>query len=198
MNKFRKPLIYGVLCTCIIFGFQNCGEGFKVLKQDSKKTLLSSAVCTDAGCNNVDFDQAELSTFCIFDGRQVENGSGIIAFLNGNTQECQAEYRECKSGELSGSYLYGQCQTSSTARLPSSGDTSVYGDMENENLSQMAEIGSDSSNAAEPCIFDGKKVANGSGIIAYLEAKAAECLGQYRKCEDGKLAGSYLYASCRT
>lgn len=47
------------------------------------------------------------------------------------------------------------------------------------------------------CFFNGQVIADQQEVTAYLESTTtAECRSEQRKCENGKLSGSYTYASC--
>lgn len=45
-------------------------------------------------------------------------------------------------------------------------------------------------------MFDGKKIDDQAGVIAYLESSAEKCNSQIRVCSEGHLSGNYQYSSC--
>lgn len=58
-----------------------------------------------------------------------------------------------------------------------------------------------SVDAPRSCLFDGKTVAHGSWVTAFLTGTVAigeACQEQARVCHDGTLSGTYAYGSCAT
>lgn len=56
-----------------------------------------------------------------------------------------------------------------------------------------------SGGSAKSCTFNGKTVANGSSVTAYLASSVPSgqtCKSQARTCSNGTLSGTYAYASC--
>jgi hypothetical protein len=53
--------------------------------------------------------------------------------------------------------------------------------------------------SAKSCTFNGKTIANGSSVTAYLASSVSSgqsCSSQARACSNGTLSGTYAYASC--
>jgi hypothetical protein len=53
--------------------------------------------------------------------------------------------------------------------------------------------------SAKSCTFNGKAIASGSSVTAYLASSVASgqtCKNQARTCSNGTLSGTYAYASC--
>ena len=60
-------------------------------------------------------------------------------------------------------------------------------------------VGSAGSGSAKSCTFNGKTIAGGSSVTAYLASSVPSgqtCKSQARTCSNGTLSGTYAYASC--
>lgn len=109
---------------------------------------------------------------CLVNGQTIASGSGIIAFLNSTIvvgEYCNAEFRLCQNGALSGSYANETCQA-------------VAGPATNN-----------------PCSFNGQTISSGSSVVAFQNSTVATgstCVQENRTCTNGTLSGSYAYGSC--
>jgi hypothetical protein len=106
---------------------------------------------------------------CSFNGQVVEHENSISAFQNSSVpfgQSCVSESRKCDNGALSGSFAYGRCNVG----------------------------------APHACLFNGMTITHKGSVRAYQNSSVPSgqtCMSEVRACDDGKLSGSYAYASCQ-
>jgi hypothetical protein len=48
------------------------------------------------------------------------------------------------------------------------------------------------------CLFNGKTIASGTSVKAYLQGSSGNCTSEDRVCTNGQLSGSYAYATCKS
>lgn len=158
MNTIRQNLRSFLGVIAIVFVailFQNCAP------HSSPNEMTKS--CVDGACE----DNPTPSSSCEFDGQILENGQSTVAFLESVAESCTQENRICTNGVLSGNYEYASC--------------------------------SQNINTPKSCRFNGKTLAHGASVEAYLAStvqSGSSCSSQVRRCDDGVLSGSYQYASC--
>ena len=78
----------------------------------------------------------------------------------------------------------------------SSGGTSLWG---TTRAGTFTVGGASSGGSAGSCTFNGKTIASGSSVTAYLASSVPSgqsCQSQTRTCSSGTLSGTYAYASC--
>lgn len=104
----------------------------KVLRGSWKRSALGlislgigvfGVVVMFQNCARVGFDpqmEAQFSSLavCEFDGKAVEEGGSVTAYLESSApfdQACQQEERTCRQGVLSGRFSYASCQVNAPA-----------------------------------------------------------------------------------
>jgi hypothetical protein len=161
---------------------------------------------------------------CLFDGKTIKHGSEVTAYQNSAVpygSACVKETRKCTNGKLSGSYNFAACAAGQAKMCLFNGQsiasgskvkayvtsTVPYGQTcksedrlcTNGELSGSYSYGSCQVDGPMACLFNGKTVAHGQSVMAYLTSATnfgESCKGEMRLCSNGKLGGSYPYASC--
>lgn len=149
--------IWVPLAAALLLSFQNCSPTGSGGSEDVQKN------CTDEGC----IEDTPGTRTCSFNGLEIRHGEAVDAYLDSAAANCRHERRVCDDGNLSGSYQFPTCSVSSDAK--------------------------------KACLFDGKAVAHGGSVQAYLASSVESgetCSRQTRTCNDGVLSGSYTFPSC--
>jgi hypothetical protein len=210
-----KQIVLGVaLLLCVTLLFQNCGKG-------SFKDQVGEA--TNDSLDNSE-GEADEAISCYFDGENIPDGEGVMAFQNptvpsGST--CIYEKRECVKGNLSGSYNYATCQVNVPSSCLFNGRTIPSGTSvtafqngsaaasancvsqtrtcTNGKLSGSYNYSLCSETEYAGCVFNGRPLAHNETVKAFLAsttAVGAACKEETRKCVNGALSGSYSFSAC--
>lgn len=161
---------------------------------------------------------------CLFNGKTIENGSSVKAFRNSAVafgSSCEQENRSCLNGTLSGAFSFGHCETDrpmsclfgglsikhgdsiqafTSSQVPATGQcNSVTRTCYNGALSGTGDFVSCSKEAPKSCLFDGKTIVDGQSVNAFQHSNVSagdSCAEERRRCSNGVLSGTFLYASC--
>lgn len=207
-SKTPRNILLLSIFFLFIFSFQNCSNF------DNDSEALN---CADEGCTNVEI------TSCLFNGMTIENGQNIRAFLESSGSSCVSEQRVCDNGNLTGSYSFLNCTSSTTnkksctfngATIPDSDsviayqkDSVGYGTTCTQELRKCNDgvLSGSFTNATcqvsglKSCTFNGNTVAHNGIVKAFLHSSVSysqSCSSQNRVCNNGVLSGSYTHASC--
>ncbi len=162
---------------------------------------------------------------CIFSGGTVPNGGSVVAYQNESVQQgllCSSQTRNCKEGDLDGSFEYPSCVVEASSDCEFNGATIADGISLTAYQSVKVLFGNScqsqtrtctkgvlsgnyafsSCNVADPqgCSFGIQSVAHGSFVTAYLSDTVpfgSTCSSQLRTCFNGTLSGIYGYPSCK-
>lgn len=163
---------------------------------------------------------------CLFDGRTIAHGDSITGYSASTVpfgQVCStvAETRTCNNGVLSGSAQYANCETNTPRSCLFDGKTILNGESilayQNSSsqygnnctqesrtcvdgtLSGSFSYGSCTIDQPASCLFDGRTIAHGETVPAFLSSSAqfgSSCTQESRTCNNGSLSGSYNFGSC--
>jgi hypothetical protein len=164
------------------------------------------------------------SKSCDFNGNTVLNGSSATAYLTSSVpygQTCTSQSRVCSSGSLSGTYTNANCTVNPPANCSFNGASVVHGASvvayqttnvpygqtcasQSRTCNNGVLSGTYANSSCSPlppaaCSLDGKTIASGASIAAYLTTTVPygqTCTSQTRTCSNGSLSGSNPYASC--
>jgi hypothetical protein len=192
--------------------FQNCGS--------PKQFSASNPPLVDS---STDLPEETTATSCSFDGEEIPDGRSVSSYQNSTVpagSSCKSEERVCEKGNLSGSYNYALCLVDAEASCLFNGRTIAPGESVTAYLNADAVTGAcvsesrkctngalsgsysfascDSSNTGS-CTFNGRSIANHTGVKAYLAAATpagTACTEETRTCTNGTLSGSYNFSSC--
>ncbi len=150
--------------------FQNCAK-MQFATPQGANDLTNAAVGTSA--SNLDRCETPLC-------RQIESG----------TASCTFNGREVRSGE------------SVDAFLASVGSTCVSERRQCTNgvLSGTYQFATCTTSISTPasCLFNGRQIAHGSSVTAYVNSSGSTCTSEQRLCQNGVLSGTYQFATCTT
>lgn len=197
----------------LLVGYQNCG-GPVHFEEMAEQASLSAEPSLPPS--------APLT--CLFDGKTLNEGDSIISYLSSTAafgESCVSESRVCKGGSLSGSYSYAFCNVDIPKACIFNGKTIAHGAVidayqnsavdfggrcvsevrvcDNGSLSGSFAYAACEVGQPKSCLFDGKTLAHGSSVIAFLSSSVAfgkTCVEESRKCLDGSLSGTFEYTSC--
>lgn len=161
---------------------------------------------------------------CLFNGQTIAHGSEVTAYLSSTVAygaTCNTQKRRCDNGELSGHYVYGTCAVDvpkaclfNNITVPHEGkikgyqsDQVEYGYecVSQDRKCMNGALDGNYTNAScvvglpKSCQFDGRTVAHGEEVMAYLTSTVsfgATCKSEKRKCTNGRLSGAHQYGSC--
>lgn len=161
---------------------------------------------------------------CDYDGRVLNEGDSVVSYLSSTVpygENCVSENRICKAGALSGSYSYSFCNVDIPKACIFNGRTIAHGAVvdafqnsavdfggscvsevrvcDNGSLSGSYSYASCEVGQPKSCLFDGKTLAHGSSVTAFLSSSVAfgkKCVSEARKCLDGSLSGTFEFTSC--
>ena len=80
--------------------------------------------------------------------------------------------------------------------LYTSGGTALWGVTHAATFTVGSSGSAGSAGTGKSCTFNGKTIASGSSVTAYLASSAPSCASQTRSCSNGTLSGTYANASC--
>ncbi|MBY0553965.1 hypothetical protein K2P97_05520 [bacterium] len=171
-----------------------------------------------ASCN------INLPASCLFNGETIAHGASVAAYTNSTApfgSSCSQEFRTCDNGNLSGSNQYATCAVEQPASCLFNGLTVAHGQLvpaflnstesygstcTSENrictngvLSGSYQYGSCVVNQAASCLFNGQTITSGDSVSAFQSSTVEYgqmCIAETRICDDGRLSGTYNYASC--
>ena len=198
--------------------FQNCSKKSFTTDLASEEKNDTQNICltnpSDPSCANI----------CVFNGQILTDGQTVTAYQNSSVpvgSTCVSEVRKCSGGQLSGSYTYASCQVGKPAACLFNGKTIPHGGTvvayqnstvafgqscvqetrtcNNGRLSGSYSYESCAVGGPAQCLFNGRAIAHGESVIAYLNASVPfgqTCSAESRKCMNGVLSGSHPYGSC--
>lgn len=216
----------GSLVTVSVFGvtllaYQNCSN----VQFTDEGTFAQDIPSLSNGCDsNSSLCGAPEELTCVFDGKTYEEGQSVTAYLNSsapNGGSCQVETRVCRSGSLSGTYSYSQCEINAPSACLFDAKTILHGASvtayktssvsygsvcvsesrvcNNGVLSGSNSFATCSVGSAPSCLFNGQTIAHGGTVTAFSSGTAPagqSCASQVRTCNAGTLSGSYQFSSC--
>jgi len=189
--------------------------------------LSESRICNNgvlSGSNQFSSCQVGAPASCIFNGKTIENGQSLRAYIASSVKfgsSCQFEDRTCTNGVLSGSYQFESCEIGAAASCTFNGTIIAHGQnttaFQNSSVSfsntcvsenrscdngvltgsyqfSTCDIGTPTS-----CQFNGQTVAHGQIITAFESSSVpfgTSCSSEQRTCDNGNLSGSNKFASC--
>jgi hypothetical protein len=163
---------------------------------------------------------------CLFDGRTIAHGDSVTGYTSstvpfGQVCSAAAETRTCNNGALSGSAQYANCETNTPRSCLFDGKTILNGETifayQNSSsqfgnacaqesrtcvdgtLSGSFAYGSCTIDQPASCLFDGRTIADGESVSAFLSSSAqfsSSCTQESRTCDNGSMSGSFKFGSC--
>jgi hypothetical protein len=189
--------------------------------------MSETRYCSDgmlSGSYNYSSCQVQAPASCLFNGETIAHGQSVQAYNNSSAglgEECIFEMRTCNNGLLSGSYNYATCSIDMPASCLFNGQTIAHGasvpafltssvnygetcqleyrTCEDGVLSGSNTFATCEVSAAASCLFDGKTIAHGESVNAFLNSSVSHgnsCSVESRVCNNGVLSGAYQYSSC--
>lgn len=205
----QLTLHLGLIGASLLIVFQNCSPVAFKEAQD----LASQSV-----------DAPEFPVTCTFDGRTLNLGDSVTAYLASSVEygkSCESEVRICIGGALSGSYSYSSCSVGTPKACLFNGQTIAHGatvtayqnsavdfggtcvsearKCDNGVLSGSYSFESCAVGAPKSCLFNGQTIPHNGTVVAY-QTSAVEfgktCMSETRRCTNGSLSGAYTFGSC--
>jgi hypothetical protein len=199
--------LFIAIATLILISFQNCSKTkFEVSEDNDPKVVTKESVD------------------CLFNGKKILNGQSIVAFLTSSVpfgKSCESQDRKCENGVLSGMYEFESCSPGAPHSCLFNGKTIPHGGSVSAYLTSSVGFGSACSEeirycndghlsgnysfaACTPgspasCIFNGNTVQHGRSVKAFQTSSVAfgsTCNIEDRICNNGKLSGTFSFASC--
>ena len=163
---------------------------------------------------------------CTFDGKQLKSGDSVIAYLSAKSEPgkaCQAEFRVCADGMLSGTYSAATCVNQGPSACEFGGKSIDSGKSVTAFLQASVPHGSSCTKETRvckdgklsgsnrfascvvdkpaSCLFDGRTLAHGEKVLAFRESTVpfggnCRSISEEIKCENGKMSKLGLFASC--
>ena len=227
-KKVGSAIVMAALSSAIVLGFQNCGEinngqasgSTSPVRATSSVPTPTPAPATPTPEPTPVVDPAPKA--CTFHGQTLAHGESVVAYLASvDAVECKAETRNCNDGTLSGSYTFATCTKSGPKACMFNGKQVKSGESVMAYHSAKSEAGKPcqaenrkctdgmlsgtftfatcAAQGPAACEFDGKTVASGKSVTAFLKASVphgSSCTKETRLCTNGKLSGSNKFAAC--
>ena len=163
---------------------------------------------------------------CTFNGKQLSSGESVIAYLSAKSEPgkaCQAEFRVCTDGMLSGTHTAAKCVTQGPGACEFNGKTVESGKSVTAFLQASVPHGSSCTKETRvckdgklsgsnrfaacvvdkpaPCLFDGRTLAHGEKVPAFRESTVpfggnCQSVSETIACENGKMSKPGLFATC--
>ena len=210
-SKTTMQITSAVIISTVFIGFQNCSKN----KIEVAKEIAPDAIFAVG-------NPIVLPPNCLFDGKQINDGESITAYVNSrpdSSGNCTSESRTCNNAALSGSYPYANCSSSGASCL-FNGRSIPDGETISAYLNSSVPTGSNCvpqsrtcnngtlsgnypyascTSGSISCLFDGRTIQNGESVTAFLNSAAptgTTCTQESRTCNNGRLGGTYQYSSC--
>jgi hypothetical protein len=197
-----------VIENTAITAYQNSNVAF------GENCISESRLCTSgslSGSYQFASCQVGAPASCLFDGRTIAHGDSITGFTSSTVpfgQVCSlvAETRTCTNGILSGSALYGSCETNTPRSCLFDGKTILSGDSiiayQNSSsqygntcaqesrtctdgtLSGAFAYGSCSIDQPASCLFEGRTLAHGESVVAFQASRRSIWLNMHSRIKN--------------
>ncbi|WP_409477861.1 hypothetical protein [Pseudobdellovibrio sp. HCB154] len=189
--------------------------------------ISDTRTCNDgvlSGSNQYATCSVNKPASCLFNGQTIAHNQVVNAFATSTVAfggTCSSEERLCYNGVLDGSNQYASCTVDAPASCLINGLTIAHGQStilfkdakvpqgetcvqesrtcNNGSLSGSYTNGSCEVEAPKSCEFNGRTVADGQTVTAFLTGSVAygqSCQSETRTCSNGVLSGSNTFASC--
>lgn len=209
----------------VMFVFQNCSKA-KLSVTDSASTQQTSgqSFCIENSTDPLCVKAPPIVTSCSFNSQTYMNGQTIVAYQNSTVefgQQCVSEIRECKSGQMSGSYNFESCAVAAPASCQLFGSELKSGESKTAYQNSSVPFGSScvsevrgctngvvsgsysfsscTVGAPADCLFNGAQVKHGDFVTAFLRSSepfGTSCNSEKRQCLNGNLTNNYSFSSC--
>lgn len=189
--------------------------------------ISDTRTCNDgvlSGSNQYATCSVNKPASCLFNGQTIAHNQVVKAFESSTVAfggTCSSEERLCYNGVLDGSNQYASCAVDAPASCLINGLTIAHGQStilfkdatvpqgqtcvqesrtcNNGSLSGSYTNGSCEVEAPKSCEFNGKTVADGQTVTAFLTGSVGygeTCKSETRTCSNGVLSGSNTFGSC--